>query len=595
MNKRPSIDQRLLAEARIAQWALFLSVGLSVAAALAVIGQALLFTHVIDRVFLRGNDLTGIAGWLILLALVIGLRALLSGASAMTAGRVAIRVKADLRRRLMAHLIALGPLYTQGERSGELTLTATEGIDKLDAYFRDYLPGAINAVLLPLLILLFVVPLDWLTFFVLLITAPLIPLFMALIGMAAGALAQRQFEDMQFLGAHFLDVMQGLLTLKLFNRSQHQTETITRITDQFRMATMHVLRVAFLSALSLEMLATLSVAIVAVEIGVRLLNGGIGFQQALFLLVIAPEFYMPLRTLGAKFHTGTEGKAAAARIFEVLDTDVFLTPTNFQFALSPTQVGRGEHVGVQLNAPTPAALERIRFEDVHFAYEEGRAALAGLSFEIAAGQRVALVGASGSGKSSTANLLLRFIAPQSGRVMIGSTDLQTISPEIWRQQIAWVAQKPYLFNTTIADNIRLSQPDASIDEIMAAAQAASAHEFITNLPQGYETLCGERGLRLSGGQAQRIAIARAFLRDAPLLILDEATANLDPATEAEIDAALTRLIAGRTVLLIAHRLRTVEKADQIVVLDRGRVVEQGTHAELLATDGAYRQFVGAFN
>ncbi len=362
--KRPSLDARLLAEARIARRPLLLTVSLTGLVALTVIAQAYLFSHVIDQVFLRGASLAAVAGLLVALAGVIVLRALLSFGSAAAAARLAIRVKADLRRRFTAQLLALGPAYTQGERSGELALTATEGVEKLDAYFRDYLPGALGAVLVPLLILLVVVPLDLLTFVVLLITAPLIPLFMALIGMAAGALARRQFGEMQFLGAHFLDVMQGLTTLKLFNRSRYQVETIRRITGQFREATLRVLRVAFLSALTLEMLATLSVAIVAVEIGLRLLNGGIGFEQALFLLVIAPEFYLPLRALGAKFHAEVEGKAAAERIFEVLDTPVSVgarRDDQKSYLPLPTNVGRIAFEDVRLRIWGSPRAERLDF------------------------------------------------------------------------------------------------------------------------------------------------------------------------------------------------------------------------------------------
>jgi ATP-binding cassette subfamily C protein CydD len=315
--KSRSLDRRLLA--LVDRRALLSVVGLTAGAALVVVAQAWLFSGVIDRVFLGGEALGDVSSTLVLLALVIGLRALLAFGRSVAAGRLAIRAKADMRHRFMRRLLQLGPAYTQGERSGELALTATEGIEKLDAYYRAYLPAVIASVLIPILILLVVVPLDALTFLVLLITAPLIPLFMALIGMAAGALARRQFAEMQFLGAHFLDVMQGMTTLKLFNRSAVQADTIARISGRLREATMRVLRVAFLSAFSLEMLATLSVAIVAVEIGVRLIHGGIGFHQALFLLVIAPEFYQPLRTLGAEFHAGTEGKAAAERVFAVLD------------------------------------------------------------------------------------------------------------------------------------------------------------------------------------------------------------------------------------------------------------------------------------
>jgi len=377
---------------------------------------------------------------------------------------------------------------------------------------------------------------------------------------------------MRHLGAHFLDVMQGLITLKLFNRSQYQVKSIDRITEQFRQATMRVLRVAFLSAFTLEMLATLSVAIVAVEIGVRLLHGGVRFEQALFLLIIAPEFYLPLRALGAKFHNATESKAAAERLFEVLDTEIPATPP-----MNHLQMPDRLH---------------IRFEGVSLTYSQGaRLALNNVSFEIKPGQHVALVGASGSGKTTVANLLLRFVQPDSGRIVVNDGDLELFPAEQWRSQVAWVSQSPYIFNTTITQNIRFSRPDASDAQVTAAALAAGAHNFIMQLPDGYQTVCGERGLRLSGGQIQRIALARGLLRDAPFLILDEPTSQLDPQNEAEIMSALNHLTQGRTVLLITHRLETAMKADHIVFLADGVILEQGTHLDLMAANNHYAHFV----
>jgi ATP-binding cassette subfamily C protein CydD len=567
------MDKRLFTELRTARRAFRFTIALNIAAALVILAQAALLSRVINRVFLEHASLTDVGPLLAVLLSAVILRALLNGGSTIAAAQVAIRIKTDLRRRLMAHLTALGPAYTSNERSGELVVTVTEGIERLDAYFRDYLPALWISVLVPVAILIVVFPMDTLTFLVLLITAPLIPLFMALIGMAAGAVARRQYSELGRLSAHFLDVMQGLTTLKLFNRSRYQLQTIARMTDEFRQATMGILRLAFLSAFMLEMLATLSVAIVAVEIGVRLLNGGIPFKQALFLLVIAPEFYLPLRTLGAKFHAGTEGMAAAARIFDVLDTP----PPKPIF---PT-------------VDVPSSLS-VCFENVHFVYQAGRPALNDITFTVQPGQRVALVGESGGGKSTVAALLLRFIAPESGRITIEGVDLSAMDAEAWRAQIAWVSQSPYLFNASLADNIRLGQPDAPMERVIAAARAAEAHDFIMRLPDGYNTRCGERGLRLSGGQAQRIAIARAFLKDAPLLILDEVTANLDPANETAITATLRRLLAGRTALIIAHHLNTIVDADTIIVLEAGQIVELGSHETLLQVDGPYRRLFESY-
>ncbi len=405
---------------------------------------------------------------------------------------------------------------------------------------------------------------------------------MLLIGNAADALTRKQWTSLSRMSAHLMDAVQGLTTLKLLGRSRDQIETIAQISDRFRQTTMAVLRVAFMSALALEMLATISTAVVAVQIGLRLLYGRLEFEQALFVLLLAPEFYLPLRLLGTRFHAGMEGVTAARRIFEVLDTR---PATAVPIHRAPPGGKSAQVTGLT-----------IGFDNVYRSYDEGqRPALNGLSLQIPPGAKVALVGPSGAGKSTVAHLLLRFVEPERGEITAGATPLSAIPPADWRRQVAWVPQRPYLFASNVEENIRLARPEADAGEILRAATQAHAHEFIMALPAGYATPIGERGARLSGGQAQRIALARAFLKDAPLLVLDEATANLDPATERMIQESLRRLLIGRTALVIAHRLNTVMDADQIFVLQAGRVVQSGNHQTLSAEEGLYQSLIGAFH
>ncbi|MCA2003032.1 MAG: thiol reductant ABC exporter subunit CydD [Chloroflexi bacterium] len=564
------MHRRLLSLTRSVRVSFALTILAGFFTGLLTIWQAWQMSGVINEVFLQKRGLSQVLAPLTFILAAIGGRTLLAWLNEVAANAVAVKIKTDLRERLFAHILKLGPAYSRGQRTGELTTAAVEGVEALDAYFSQYLPQLVVTALVPTSILVFVFPIDLLTGFVFLVTAPLIPFFMIMIGKGAEVVTKRQYETLRLLSAHFLDSLQGLTTLKLFGQSKEQAKNIANISEQYRDTTLSVLRITFLSALALELLATISTAIVAVEIGFRLLYDRMEFQPALFLLILAPEFYMPLRALGARFHAGMSGTTAAKRIYEILDTPI---------------------TGAKAESQKPETIERpstfeLRLENLSFTYpNESAPALQNINLTIAQGQRVALVGKTGAGKSTLAHLLLGFIQPTEGCVEIHPSSF------ILHPSIAWVPQRPHLFHASIAENIRLGKADATHEEIVRAAKAARLHEFIESLPEKYETVVGENAARLSSGQAQRLALARAFLRDAPILILDEPTSSLDPETEVLLEESTRLLMQGRTVITIAHRLNTIFQADNIVVLDGGKIVEQGSHKELLAKNGLYASMV----
>jgi ATP-binding cassette subfamily C protein CydCD len=566
------MHRRLLTLTRDTRTPLLLTILSGLFAGLLTIWQAWLLSSVINAVFLEKQALAQVMRPLLFILLTIGGRSFLSWLNEVAANAVAVKIKTDLRNRLFAHILKLGPAYARGQRTGELTAASVEGIEALDAYFSQYLPQLVITALVPISILIFVFPIDLLSGIVFLITAPLIPYFMIIIGKGAEAVTKRQYDTLQLLSAHFLDSLQGLTTLKLFGQSKSQTRTIAQVSEKFRDTTLSVLRVTFLSALALELLATLSTAIIAVEIGFRLLYAKMDFLPALFLLVLAPEFYMPLRALGARFHAGMSGTTAAKRIYEILDTPI----VEIQPLESDTQNSSGE-------------LSSIELSNLSFTYPgEATPALKNINLTIQRGKQIALVGKTGAGKSTLVQLLLGFIHPSEGSINILPSSFNL------RPSIAWVPQRPHLFHDTIAANIRLGNVNATDEEIAAAARSAHLHEFIDSLPQKYETIIGESGARLSSGQAQRLALARAFLKNAPILILDEPTSSLDPETESLLEESTRTLMQGRTVLTIAHRLNTIYQSDLIVVIDEGSIIEQGTHRELLNKNGLYASMVKTY-
>lgn len=544
--------------------------------AVATIAQMAFLSKIVDRVFVGGEDLAAVTPQILALSGAVVVRAGLLLLREVTAQRGAVLVKSELREQLLSHVFRLGPAYAAGERSGELVTTATEGVERLEPYLARYLPQVALSAFVPLLVAAYILPRDPASAVLLLVTAPVIPIMMVLAGSYAEEHTKRQWLALSRMGAHFLDALQGLTTLKTFGRAAEERERVARVSDEFRRRTLKVLRLAFLSGLVLEFMTAAAIALVAVVLGVRLINGAISFEQAFLVLLLTPEFYKPLRELGASRHAGMEGKAAAERVFEILDV--------------PALACGGGRVLDPLSGGLTVELCGVRF-----VYPESEhPALCGVSLTLPAGTRTALVGRSGSGKSTLVNVLLRFLDPEDGIVAANGLPIAELPVETWRQQVALVPQRPHLFYGSVLENIRLARPGASRSKVEEAAELAGATEFIRRLPRGYDAQIGERGQRLSGGEAQRLAVARAFLKDAPLLVLDEPTSSLDPESEALIRDALERLARGRTALIVAHRLNTVRKADRIAVLDEGRVIETGTHAELLECKGPYSRLVGAY-
>ena len=565
------LHRRLLGGSGAARWHMVAAVVLGVATAACVIAQALLLARIITGVFIDGQDLGDVRTDLVALVVVSLARGALAWGYEMAGHVGAVRVMSSMRVGLVSHLLRGRPAAAAEGGSGALATAAVQGVDALEAYFGRYVPQMALSVLVPVAVLIVVVPLDLTSAIIMAVTLPLIPVFMVLVGKAAQASARSRFTALQALGGRFADVVRGLTTLRANGRAEAQSAALAEAGDRYRRQTMATLRVAFLSALVLELAATLAVALVAVTVGVRLAAGGMGLEAGLAVLILAPELYAPLRQLGVQFHASADGMAAAERIHEVLDSPALIAETPDPRPL-----------------PDPATAP-IRLEGVAFAYPSRDVpVLRDLDLTLVPGERVALVGGSGAGKSTLLALLMRLADPTAGRVTVGGVDLRDGDAAAWRRRVAWVSQRPRLVAGTVADNVRMGDPDAPDARVWAALRDANAEELVRGLPAGLDTPVGEGGAELSAGERQRIALARAFLRDAPVVLLDEPTASLDPEGAALVGDAIARLSEGRTVVMAVHRLALALSADRVVVLEEGRIVERGSPADLTAGAGAFR-------
>jgi ATP-binding cassette, subfamily C, bacterial CydD len=531
---------------------------LGVVVGLLVLAQAFLLARVAARAF-DGASLGDVTPALFLLVAVVVARAFGAWGFEVAGRRAAADVISGLRLDVVEARLRHRPAALDGAQTAEVSTAAVSGADALESTFARYLPQVVLAVVVPIAVLVVVAAIDPLAAGVMLLTLPLVPLFMWLVGRHTERRARERWRALALLANHFLDVVRGLPTLRAFNRGTAQVERIAAVSEEYRRTTMGTLRIAFLSGAILELAATLGIALVAVVVGVRLAEGDIGFEPALTVLVLAPELYLPLRNLAAQWHASADGAAVAERLLDLSD----VTPAAGSApARSPAP------------APSPA-LAPIRFEGVWFRYPAREVdVVRGVDLELRPGEAVALGGRTGGGKTTLLSLLLRFAEPTSGRIVVGEQhDLVDLDAAGWRRHLAFVPQRPTLFRGTVADNIRLGRPEADADAVHAAAELAGAHAFVDALPDGYDTLVGEGGRALSTGERRRVALARAFLRDAPLVLLDEPTADLDAQSAAVVASAVERLRAGRTVLLVTHDAELASRADRIVRIEAGALVE----------------------
>ncbi|HTX32567.1 MAG TPA: thiol reductant ABC exporter subunit CydD [Solirubrobacteraceae bacterium] len=550
-----ALDPRLLRRTRSVRPLLVLDTVLGVATAIAVLAQASLLARIVAHAF-AGFGFATVRADLVFLLLAFVARGVCAWGMEVAGRRAAADVLSELRLELARRRLRDQPAALDDASGAEVAAVAVQGVDALESYFARYLPQVILASVVPILVVVWVAMIDLEAALIMLLTLPLVPLFMWLIGRYTEQRTRERWSALRRLATHFLDVVRGLPTLRAFGRSEDELSSLAVVSDRYRTSTMETLRVSFLSGSVLELAATLGVALVAVATGLRLVDGSLGLQSGLTVLILAPELYLPFRRLGAEYHASADGLAVAERLFALLDAPAAL----------PTR-------GACL-APDPVR-SRVRLERVSFSYPARAAVLDGFDLELFPGETVALVGESGAGKSTVAALLLGLLAPSGGRILVGDVELGSCDIEAWRRHLAWVPQHPTLLRASVAENIRLGDPTASDLRVIKAAADAGADEFIRRLPDGYATPTGEGQRALSPGERRRIGLARAFLRRAPLVILDEPTADLDPSSVAVISQAVRRLGQGRSLLLIAHRPELVQFADRMVRLAHGRAVPEG--------------------
>ena len=535
---------------------------------LSIVGQAWFFGTLINNFIFSENTLHDERYTIIYLGIAIIVRLLAHYVQESVANRLGSAVKATFRKRALAHMFKLGVQHK--ERHGDVIHMLTDGLEQVDAYVARYIPQILYAIMIPLIMGIAIVDTLPIIGIILIVTVPLIPFFMILIGKQADRLNKEQWERMSFLSGHFLDVLQGITTLKLFGRAKDQIKVIGRLSEESKDSTLRALRVAFLSPLVLELVSTISTALIAVYLGLTLLDGEIPFFSAFFILLLAPEFYTPFRQLGAAFHTGMAGKTSILKYEEFMNRQPSLP------------------VGGQSKLQGP--IQAIEIKDLTFTYEDSENGVQHISLAAKRNSPIMLVGESGAGKSTIAHIIGGFLTAPKGAVTIDGLDVCDIDIDWWRQQITYVSQHPHIMKGTLRDVLSFGM-NVSDEEIIAACKEVQLLDVINRQQEGLDTVIGEGGLGLSGGERQRVALARAFLRKGQVLILDEVTAHLDVKTEAIISSAIQRLMENKIVIIIGHRLQTMHWASTLYVLKQGRIIQQGSYEELIAVDGYFKDLV----
>lgn len=568
--QKKHVNSWLKAQKKHAHGKLSKAIALGSVNGLLMIMQTAILAYLIDLVIFSSEEskaytLTQIS---VLLVGVIFVRAALGYFSECYSRRGAMLIKANIRSRLLYRLFQLGPAYSQTKGSAKLASLLNQGIDSLEDYFAGYLPVIAYCAVIPIAILIAVFPIDWQSGLILLFTAPIVPFFMILIGHKAQRLNQEHWAKLQRMSSHFLDIIQGLTQLKIFNASRREIAAVKKISDDYGDETMSILKIAFLSSFVLEFLASISIALVAVVLGFRLYYGDVDYVFALWVLLLAPEFYLPFRQLGTQYHAKMAGVTAAEDLVDVLSQ----SQSQSQLQQNNTTV---------FNSPFT-----IEIKNVDFAYPQRANALTDINTFFSAQGLYAIIGDSGSGKSTLIDMILGFIQPSAGQININDVPLTATNRDAWLQHCGWIAQQAEVFQGSLAFNVALSEAYDN-DLVVEALAKAGLAEHLTSLKNGIETQIGEFGVGLSGGQVQRLALARVFYHQPDVLILDEPTSHLDKQTEQIITDSINAYAKSHLVIVIAHRLHTVINAKNIIVLEQGKIIESGSHQALLAQNNYY--------